>query len=117
MPLNKHPRVLTMTGNLILSNCILALSICLHSQFKTKEIQELGPQETKSAPGHLGRPSGRLGSPTLCTSFPRRQENAVFTLLTREHNGQVGMETPTSEKLPRENLPISCQQARRSESV
>lgn len=38
-------------------------------------------------------------------------------MLTKEHNGQVGMENPASENLPRQNLPVSCRWARRNGSV
>lgn len=76
MPLSKHPRVLTWIGSVILSICILARSICVFTvaswrQRKSKSLDLRKP--SLSAPGLLDRSCRRLGSPTLCTSFPQKQ--------------------------------------------
>lgn len=58
---------------------------------------------------------GGSGPQPLCTAFPSK--NAIFHLLTREYNGHTGMEIPASENLLAQNLPISCQQTSRSQSI
>lgn len=58
---------------------------------------------------------GGLGPQPLRTAFPSK--NAIFYLLTREYNGHIGMEISASENLLGQNLPISCQQTSRSQSI